>query len=109
MDEHDNIRKARNQGHHIIGSLIHACLLEEVNDLCIKMHDVIRDMSLSITCTYEAEKWKFFVEAGYQLTRVPVVGKWKGIRRMSLMKNKIEILKEEPNCPNLQTLFPNDN
>ncbi|WRX26488.1 NB-ARC - like 10 [Theobroma cacao] len=75
LDEHDNISQARNQGHRIIGSLIHACLLEEVNDWYVKMHDVIRDMSLWITCKCEAEKWKFFVQAGYQLTKVPEVGK----------------------------------
>ncbi|KAK6263969.1 hypothetical protein SCA6_019403 [Theobroma cacao] len=48
LDERDNISQARNQGHHIIGSLIHACLLEEVEDEIIKMHDVIRDMCLWI-------------------------------------------------------------
>ncbi|XVF24825.1 hypothetical protein REPUB_Repub13aG0161200 [Reevesia pubescens] len=107
--DHDSISQARNQGHFIIGSLIHACLLEEAGDWEIKMHDVIRDMSLWIACTYEAEKWKFFVQAGYQLTKVPDVGKWRGIRRMSLMQNKIEHLTEAPNCPDLQTLFLNWN
>ncbi|XWS20397.1 hypothetical protein CRYUN_Cryun31cG0097700 [Craigia yunnanensis] len=109
MDEHDNIRKAQNQGHHIIGSLIHACLLEDFGDWNIRMHDVIRDMSLWIACTYEAEKWKFFVQAGYHLTKMPEIGKWKGIRRMSLTHNKIENLIETPNCPDLQTLFLNYN
>ncbi|WRX26489.1 Leucine-rich repeat - like 10 [Theobroma cacao] len=109
LDEHDNISQARNQGHHIIGSLIHACLLEEVDDWYVKMHDVIRDMCLWIACTCEAEKWKFFVQAGYQLTKVPDVGKWRGIKRMSLMDNKIENLREAPNCPDLQTLFLSGN
>ncbi|XP_017985283.1 PREDICTED: probable disease resistance protein At5g63020 [Theobroma cacao] len=109
LDEHDNISQARNQGHHIIGSLIQACLLEEVDDWYVKMHDVIRDMCLWIACTCEAEKWKFFVQAGYQLTKVPEVGKWTGVRRMSLMDNKIENLKEAPNCPDLQSLFLSGN
>ncbi|EOY26515.1 Cc-nbs-lrr resistance protein, putative [Theobroma cacao] len=109
LDEHDNISQARNQGHHIIGSLIHACLLEEASDWFVKMHDVIRDMCLWIACTCEAEKWKFFVQAGYQLTKVPNVGKWRGIKRMSLMDNKIENLREAPNCPDLQTLFLSGN
>ncbi|WRX27697.1 Leucine-rich repeat - like 10 [Theobroma cacao] len=87
LDEHDNISEARNQGHHVIGSLIHACLLEEVDDQTIKMHDVIR----------------------YQLAKVPDVGKWRGIQRMSLMDNNIENLKEAPNCPDLQTLFLSGN
>ncbi|XP_022714852.1 probable disease resistance protein At1g12280 [Durio zibethinus] len=109
LDEHDTISHARNQGHRIIGSLIHACLLEGVYDWSIKMHDVIRDMSLWIACTCEAEKWKFFVQAGYHLTRVPEGGRWKGMRRISLMKNEIKNLTEAPNCPDLQTLFLNDN
>ncbi|XP_022735032.1 probable disease resistance protein At1g12280 [Durio zibethinus] len=109
LDEHDTIRQARNQGHHIIGSLIHACLLEGVDDWSIKMHDVIRDMSLWIACTCEAEKWRFFVQAGYHLTQMPEGGRWKGMRRMSLMRNEIENLTEAPNCSDLQTLFLNNN
>ncbi|GMI93893.1 suppressor of mkk1 mkk2 2 [Hibiscus trionum] len=109
MDEHENISQARKQGHQIIGSLIHSCLLEEVSDSTVKMHDVIRDMCLWIACRLDAHKWKFLVQAGYQLTRVPEVGKWSGIRRMSLMQNKIEILNESPNCPELQTLLLNQN
>ncbi|XP_022734638.1 probable disease resistance protein At5g63020 [Durio zibethinus] len=107
LDEHDS--QAQNQGHHIIGSLIHACLLEGVDDWYIKMHDVIRDMSLCIACTYEAEKWKFFVQAGYHLTQMPEGGRWKGMQRLSLMKNKIENLTEAPNCPDLHTLFLDNN
>ncbi|XP_022714853.1 probable disease resistance protein At1g12280 [Durio zibethinus] len=109
LDEHDTISEAQNQGHHILCSLIHACLLEEVNDWKIKMHDVIRDMCLWIACGCEAEKWKFFVRAGYHLTQMPEAGSWKGIRRMSLMKNEIEDQTEAPNCPDLQTLFLNEN
>ncbi|KAK8999416.1 hypothetical protein V6N11_070583 [Hibiscus sabdariffa] len=73
------------------------------------MHDVIRDMCLWIACRLDAHKWKFLVQAGYQSSRIPEVGKWRGIRRMSLMQNKIEILNESPNCPDLQTLFLNQN
>ncbi|KAK8664185.1 hypothetical protein V6N13_083984 [Hibiscus sabdariffa] len=109
MDEHENISQARKQGHQIIGSLIHSCLLEEVSDSTVKMHDVIRDMCLWIACRLDAHKWKFLVQAGYQLSRVPEVGKWRGIRRMSLMQNKIEILNESPNCPELQTLLLSQN
>ncbi|XVF11349.1 hypothetical protein REPUB_Repub08aG0020000 [Reevesia pubescens] len=109
LEGHGNTSLARNQGHHIIGSLIHACLLEEVNDLYIKMHDVIRDMSLWIACKCEEEKWRFFVQARYQLSEAPEVGNWGSIHRMSLMENGIENLVEAPNCPHLQTLFLNKN
>ncbi|XVF11263.1 hypothetical protein REPUB_Repub08aG0011700 [Reevesia pubescens] len=100
---------ARNQGHYIIGSLVRACLLEEVDDSNIKMHDVIRDMSLWLARECEEENWKFFVEARYGLTKAPEVGKWGSKLRMSLMENGIENLVEAPNCPHLQTLFLNKN
>ncbi|MBA0599345.1 hypothetical protein Gorai_005567 [Gossypium raimondii] len=109
MDEYESISQARKQGHQIIGSLIHSCLLEEASDSTVKMHDVIRDMCLWIACRLYAHKWKFFVRAGYELTQVPEVGKSRGIKRMSLMQNKIEALNEPPYCPDLQTLFLNQN
>ncbi|XP_022724510.1 probable disease resistance protein At1g12280 isoform X2 [Durio zibethinus] len=109
LDGHGNTSLARNQGHQMIGSLLHACLLEEINEFRIKMHDVIRDMSLWIACECEEEKWRFFVQAGYQLTKLPEVQNWGSIRRMSLMKNRIENLVEAPNCRDLQTLFLNGN
>ncbi|XVF11242.1 hypothetical protein REPUB_Repub08aG0009600 [Reevesia pubescens] len=105
LDGHRN----RDQGHEIIGSLIRACLLEKVDYSVVKMHDVIRDMSLWIACNCEEEKWRFFVQARYQLTEAPVVGNWGSIHRMSLMENGIENLVEAPNCPHLQTLFLNKN
>ncbi|XVF74778.1 hypothetical protein PTKIN_Ptkin13bG0139000 [Pterospermum kingtungense] len=104
LDEHG-------QGHRIIGSLVRACLLEEVDEFGIKMHDVIRDMCLWIACECEEEKWKwrFFVQASSGLTMLPEVGKWKSTHRMSLMDNMIVNLVETPNCPHLQTLFLNRN
>ncbi|XVF11274.1 hypothetical protein REPUB_Repub08aG0012800 [Reevesia pubescens] len=109
LDGHGDTSLARIQGHSIIGSLIDACLLEEVDDWGITMHDVIRDMSLWIARECEEENWKFFVQARYGLTKAPEVGKWGSKLRMSLMENGIENLVEAPNCPHLQTLFLNKN
>ncbi|KAG4212929.1 hypothetical protein ERO13_A01G017700v2 [Gossypium hirsutum] len=104
LDEHTNLRNARNQGHYIIGSLIDACLLEKgpSND-SVKMHDVIRDMALWIAG--ESEKEKFFVKSGVQLKEQPKANKWEEVIRISLMDNQIESLYEILACPNLQTLF----
>ncbi|KAL5757503.1 hypothetical protein ACOSP7_020114 [Xanthoceras sorbifolium] len=105
--------EARNFGYTIIGSLLRACLLEEVArdydgvdvDVdCVKMHDVIRDMALWIACEVE-EQEMFLVRSGAGLTRAPEVGEWENVKRMSLMKNKIKKLTETPNCPQLLTLF----
>ncbi|KAL5757499.1 hypothetical protein ACOSP7_020110 [Xanthoceras sorbifolium] len=109
--------EARNFGYTIIGSLLRACLLEEVagdydaygyGDVvyvdCVKMHDVIRDMALWIACEVE-EQEKFLVRSGAGLTRAPEVGEWENVKRMSLMENQITNLTETPNCPQLLTLF----
>ncbi|KDO41951.1 hypothetical protein CISIN_1g037625mg, partial [Citrus sinensis] len=40
---------AENQGYDILDTLVRACLLEELEDDEVKMHDVIRDMALWIT------------------------------------------------------------
>ncbi|KAL5757497.1 hypothetical protein ACOSP7_020108 [Xanthoceras sorbifolium] len=98
--------EARNFGYTIIGSLLRACLLEEVagDDDCVKMHDVIRDMALWIACEVE-EQEKFLVRSGAGLTRAPEVGEWENVKRISLIENKIENLIETPNCPQLLTLF----
>ncbi|TYG81654.1 hypothetical protein ES288_D01G022900v1 [Gossypium darwinii] len=103
LDEHTNLSSARNQGHFIIGSLIDACLLEKECNHHVKMHDVIRDMSLWIAG--ESEKEKFFVKSGVQLKEQPKAKKWEEVTRMSLMDNQIENLTEILECPNLQTLF----
>ncbi|KAG8502110.1 hypothetical protein CXB51_002156 [Gossypium anomalum] len=106
LDEHTNLSSAKNQGHFIIGSLIDACLLEKEGNRIVKMHDVIRDMTLWIAG--ESEK-KFFVRSGVQLKEQPRAKKWEEITRMSLMDNQIENLTERLECPNLQTLFLGSN
>ncbi|TYG81630.1 hypothetical protein ES288_D01G020700v1 [Gossypium darwinii] len=103
LDEHTNLSSARNQGHFIIGSLIDACLLEKEGNHHVKMHDVIRDMTLWIAG--ESEKEKFFVKSGIQLREQPKAKKWEEVTRISLMGNQIENLTEILECPNIQTLF----
>ncbi|KAH9706819.1 Disease resistance protein SUMM2 [Citrus sinensis] len=100
----------QNQGYYIVGTLVHACLLEEVEDDQVKMHDVVRDMALWITCEIEKEKEGFLVYAGSGLTKAPAdVRGWEMVRRLSLMKNSIENLPTVPTCPHLLTLFLNRN
>ncbi|KAJ4718435.1 NBS-LRR type disease resistance protein [Melia azedarach] len=99
----------QNQGFYIIGVLLHACLLEEIEGDLVKMHDVIRDMALWIACEIENEKETYLVRAGVGLTEAPEIKKWERVRRVSLMKNQIEYLSEIPECPHLLTLFLQDN
>ncbi|KAK8575878.1 hypothetical protein V6N12_063529 [Hibiscus sabdariffa] len=114
LNEFDSIREAEMQGDHIINSLLSACLLERAGksryrDECVKMHDLIRDMCLWIACELQAQEKNVFVEAGAQLLKMPDVKAWEGAKRMSVMQNRIEVLRETPKCPNLRTLFLNHN
>ncbi|KAJ4721597.1 NBS-LRR type disease resistance protein [Melia azedarach] len=105
LDEYDGIG-ALNQGYSIIGTLTHACLLEEEEEEnSVKMHDVIRDMTLWIASTTDHEKENFLALAGVGLTEAPSIEKWKDVKRMSLMNNKIQNLSKSPICPRLRTLF----
>ncbi|MBA0569200.1 hypothetical protein Golob_006647 [Gossypium lobatum] len=97
------------QGDHIINSLLNACLLERVGEDYVKMHDVTREMALWIACELEVKENNFFVKAGAQLFKEPDVKAWESGKRISLMKNKIAVLKETPKCPNLRTLFLSQN
>ncbi|MBA0778672.1 hypothetical protein Gotri_006513 [Gossypium trilobum] len=113
LNEFDRISEAQMQGDYIISSLLSACLLERGGEIggedCVKMHDVIRDMALWITCELEASENIFFVKTGVQLLEEPDVKAWEDAKRMSVMKNKIEVLRGTPNCPNLKTLFLREN
>ncbi|MFQ6644284.1 hypothetical protein Gotur_017767, partial [Gossypium turneri] len=86
LNEFDRISEAQMQGDYIISSLLSACLLERGGEIggedCVKMHDVIRDMDVKA---------------------------WEDAKRMSVMKNKIEVLRGTPDCPNLKTLFLREN
>ncbi|XP_024036102.1 putative disease resistance protein At4g10780 isoform X2 [Citrus clementina] len=104
LEESDRF-SAENQGYYIVGTLVHACLLEEVEDDKVKMHDVVRDMAIWITGEIEKEKRNFLVCAGAGLKEAPDVEVWENVRRLSLMQNQIETLSEVPTCPHLLTLF----
>ncbi|KAJ4718342.1 Disease resistance protein [Melia azedarach] len=97
--------RATDRGYSIIGELVRACLLEDIDDEYVSMHDVVRDMAIWIACKIDKEKENFVVQAGVGLSKAPEIEKWEGVKRISLMYNKIENLSETPNCPNLLTLF----
>ncbi|KAL5705935.1 mitogen-activated protein kinase kinase [Ranunculus cassubicifolius] len=107
IDGLDDSNDARNTGHYIIGSLKSFCLLEigEVEDLHVKMHDVIRDLAMWIACECGKERDKVLVRTGYGLTEVPKVEKWSRPQRISLMSTSITQLDYIPHCPNLLSLL----
>ncbi|XP_058010155.1 probable disease resistance protein At5g63020 [Hevea brasiliensis] len=88
---------ARNEAYFIIGSLVGACLLEEKGEH-VKMHDVIRDMTLWIARKYEPRKAQVFV-GECQLTQVREVGKWEGSKRMSRWQTPLRESMKFPFVP----------
>ncbi|CAA7409649.1 unnamed protein product [Spirodela intermedia] len=108
----DPIDRARNRGLGVITNLKAACLLEDGfwKGRQVKLHDTVREMTLWITSGEGYERGNIFlVNSGEQLRHVPTPERWTEARRISLMRNEIRLLPEEPRCPNLQTLLLNDN
>ncbi|KAJ9692227.1 hypothetical protein PVL29_011343 [Vitis rotundifolia] len=107
MNKFADIHKARNQGDEIIRSLKLACLLEgDVSENTCKMHDVIRDMALWLSCECGEEKHKSFVLEHVELIEAYEIVKWKEAQRISLWhSNIIEGLSLSPRFLNLRTLI----
>ncbi|XP_059634658.1 probable disease resistance protein At5g63020 [Cornus florida] len=104
-NECDNIDEACELGYEIIGRLKHACLLLKKEYVyCVNMHDVIRDMALSIVNSESGKEIKYFVQGNLNLTTAPPISKWEKAERVFLLENSIEELSETPKCPNLLTL-----
>lgn len=94
------------QGHHIIRSLVSACLLEDCkpDSSEVKMHHIIRHLGLSL-----AEMENFIAKAGMSLEKAPSHREWRTAKRMSLMFNDIRDLSFSPDCKNLETLLVQHN
>ncbi|KAF8704128.1 hypothetical protein HU200_031619 [Digitaria exilis] len=93
------------KGHHIIRSLLSACLLESCgSDSEVKMHHIIRQLGLSL-----AKQQNIIVKAGISLEKEPSKMEWKTARRISLMSNNIVGLDISPDCEHLMTLLVQNN
>ncbi|GMJ05170.1 RESISTANT TO P. SYRINGAE 2 [Hibiscus trionum] len=106
IDELPNRHAVHDRGHTILNKLVNNCLLEKVMidgvRRGVKMHDVVRDMALSIKRGHH-----FMVKAGTQLEEIPSEHKWKeSLEKVSLMNNSIsEVPLISPKCHNLSTLL----
>ncbi|PIA55319.1 hypothetical protein AQUCO_00800212v1 [Aquilegia coerulea] len=98
-----DFEEAVNIDHGIIGTLKHTCLLENVDDERVKMHDVIRELALWIGGRDEG---KVIVKSGYNLKEFPVNDlNPTVVQTISLMYTGITHLEKLPSCPNLSTFF----
>ncbi|KAH1045846.1 hypothetical protein J1N35_036630 [Gossypium stocksii] len=104
IDEMGSRKAMEGSSHSILQKLEENCLLERVQDgLCIKMHDLVRDMALHIT------RKRFLVKAGMQLEEVPNMEEWgEDLEKVSLMRNFISTIPQTMKClkfPKLTTLL----
>ncbi|MBA0733542.1 hypothetical protein Gogos_017541, partial [Gossypium gossypioides] len=102
--ERGSRQQLHDRGHTILNRLVNNCLLEKAGD-DVKMHDVMRDMTLYIKHPY------FMVKAGTGLKELPGKQEWKDVERVSFMMNMVSEIPPSlsPNCENLSTLLLQNN
>ncbi|CAN7064244.1 hypothetical protein Bca4012_096871 [Brassica carinata] len=107
IDEKEGREMAMNKGYEILETLVRACLLleDDEDESEVTMHDVVREMAMWIASDLGKNKEKCIVQAGTGIREIPKVKNWKDVRRISLMKNDIQIISESPECPQLTTLL----
>ncbi|XVF78097.1 hypothetical protein PTKIN_Ptkin14bG0101400 [Pterospermum kingtungense] len=114
IDECESRQMMYDQGHSVLNKLEKHCLLEKCQTQSlfpeegVKMHDVLRDMALSIRSVSP----RFMVKAGMQLKRLPGENEWTDdLEKVSLMCNSISEIPEDisPKCYVLSTLLLQEN
>ncbi|CAK8577829.1 unnamed protein product [Lathyrus sativus] len=93
-----------NQGKSVIEKLILSCLLEEVNNRTVKMHDVIRDMALWLARDEDENKDKVLVQGDVFSMSKMDSKRLNAVERISLITD--ESFNKHWNlsaCPNLIT------
>ncbi|KAL2531071.1 putative disease resistance protein-like [Forsythia ovata] len=87
MDTRSSRRAEFDQGHAILNKLEKACLVEIWTDReVVRMHNLIRDMALTIT----KHNPMYMVKVGLELTEIPKIQNWtKDLDKISLMDNSI--------------------
>ncbi|XP_058106510.1 disease resistance protein SUMM2-like [Magnolia sinica] len=106
IDDMGDWEKEQDKGHTILNGLIDVCMLVRKYEGCIVMHDLIRDLGIGII----RKSHRFVVKAGMGI-RGSIGGEefTEEIEKISLMRNEIEMLSGQPNCPKLTTLLLQEN
>ncbi|XP_028766491.1 probable disease resistance protein At4g27220 isoform X2 [Neltuma alba] len=95
----------KRKGQKIIRQLISACLLDlKIGNgvRYVKLHDLIRDMALTIMST----KRRCIVKAGMGQVKLPPPQEWKeDVQWASLMRNDVKYIGFNPMCPRLTSLL----
>ncbi|KAA8524619.1 hypothetical protein F0562_011042 [Nyssa sinensis] len=98
----DTLEEARNRVHTLVGTLKTCCLLLEgsIDKNNVKMHDVIRDVAISIAKDTEA----FLVKHGVNLQEWPKKEVYERCKVISLRYENIGEYPDELECSELNTL-----
>ncbi|XP_042466338.1 disease resistance protein RFL1-like [Zingiber officinale] len=112
IHEFNVINEAFAKGYSHLEALGAASLLEKCDsDKVVKMHDVIRDMTLLMVSGLKGNKRKWIVKAGIGLSDLPRQEEWQEAERASFMINEITYLQEygAPTFPKLSMLILHGN
>ncbi|TYG50598.1 hypothetical protein ES288_D10G187500v1 [Gossypium darwinii] len=109
----DTREEMKDKGHVIMKKLEDNCLLEKCSNhlrwTCVKMHDAVRDMALSITNVNS----RCMIQAGKQSKKLLKKDGWMAdVEKVSLMRNSISRILKDGSSPQhqlLKTLLLQDN
>ncbi|XP_058075731.1 disease resistance protein At4g27190-like [Magnolia sinica] len=108
LEDVETLEEVLNKGHTLVEKIKAACLsLDCDKEGYVMMHDIVRDMAISIVSNDDS--YKFFVRVGLALKEWPKVDRWEEYKKISMIQNEIEMLPERLECPELLTLMMQEN
>ncbi|XP_058108336.1 disease resistance protein At4g27190-like [Magnolia sinica] len=109
LEDVGSLEEMINKGHSWVEKLKSSCLLLEGEGKgYVRMHDIVRDVAISISLKEDAG-YKSLVRAGVGLKGLSHVQNWEEYKRISLMRSGIDKLPEGMHYPKLQTLMMLEN
>ncbi|XP_077231342.1 disease resistance protein At4g27190-like [Tasmannia lanceolata] len=107
LDDSATLEEIRYRVNNLVRTLKASCLLSNGDKgRWVKIHDVIRDVGISIAST---DVHGFLVKAGMGETEWPTAKRLEECSRISFMSSDINWLPDRPNCPRLSTLLMQNN
>ncbi|KAK2631610.1 hypothetical protein EUGRSUZ_L02679 [Eucalyptus grandis] len=109
LGDTNDVHIMRDKGEYILGSLKMACLLESGHyrgEEYVKMHDVIRDMTIWITHDHGQRENKLLVIEREEDLSTEMISKWGEAEKVSLWEKRIRTINQAPpECSRLKTLI----
>ncbi|KAG6666587.1 disease resistance protein At4g27190-like isoform X2 [Carya illinoinensis] len=108
IDERENYEDFFSRGIALIENLKDSCLLEDGSgEGTVKMHDVVRDVSIWIASTCSEDGSEFLVRSGNGLKEISATELSNSLRRVSFMNNDLERLPDDSviQCSEASTLL----